>query len=380
MTKVLIHHAEIGLKKGNFPYFENKLVENIKKSAEKNKIKLKQIKREEKRIICEFESNEEKISSVLKNIFGIKHFSFIYEIDRKIEEIEKKAKEIMEESKIKKIAFKTKRSDKLFPLTSIEINIKLGEIANKLGIKVDYSNSDKIIFTEITSKKAYVYTKRVFGPGGLPISTGGKVLCLFSGGIDSHVAAWLMMKRGCEVDFLHFHTYKTNKEAQKGKVKELTDLLNKYQNNSKLYLIPYSSYEIFSQGEVEQKYDLVLFKYYMIKLAEKFALENNYDAIITGDNLGQVASQTIENLKVTSFGVEILIFRPLLAYDKQEIVDLAKKINTYEISIKKYKDCCSILSKNPSIKTRLDFFKRIVDNFNMKDLIEKSMKEIEEVN
>tara|TARA_Y100000294_G_scaffold167156_1_gene176059 strand:- start:1218 stop:2375 length:1158 start_codon:yes stop_codon:yes gene_type:complete len=380
MTKALIHHAEIGLKKGNFSFFEKKLVENIKKSAEKNNLKLNNISRNEKRILAEFDEKEEKVSEILKKVFGIKNFSFVSELEKDISKLKKEVEKILKKikkEKIKKIAFKTKRSDKAFPLTSLEINKELGEISNKLKLKVDYTNFEEKIFTEITSRKIFIYTKKIPGLGGLPVGTSGKVLVLLSGGIDSPVASWLMMKRGCKVDFLHFHTFKNNKQGFDSKIKILVKKLNEYQRSSKLYLVPYSVYEIMAQGEVLQKYDLVLFKYFMLKLAEKFAIENNYDAIVLGDNLGQVASQTIENLRATSFGISIPIFRPLLTYDKQEIIDLSKKIGTYEMSIEKYKDCCSILSRKPSTKTKLEFFKKVLEKINVDEIVNKSMKELE---
>jgi len=380
--KVLIHHAEIGLKKGNFAFFERKLVENIKKFAERNKIKINEITRHEKRILADFshDSNKEKISDVLKKVFGIKYFSFVYEVDRNIKELEKEVERILKQFKIdktKKIAFQTKRSDKNFPFTSIEVNSKLGEISNRLGLKVDYKNFEKKIFIEITGKKIYVYTDRTNGFGGLPVGTSGRVLVLFSGGIDSPVASWLMMKRGCTVDFLHFHVFKNNKQAFNSKIKTLAEMLNQYQNKSKLYLVPYSNYEIFTQGEIQEKYDLVLFKYFMLNLAEKFAKENNYDAIVLGDNLGQVASQTIENIKASSLGILMTIFRPLLTYDKQEIIDLSRKIGTYDLSIEKYKDCCSILSKKPSTKTKIEKFEKILKSIDINEIVEKSVKELE---
>ncbi len=377
MNKVLIHHGEIGLKKGNFPKFEKKLMENIKQSLEGNKLNLKKITRQDKRIIAEVDSDESKISDSLKKVFGIKNFSFVQEIPATYEDIEEKAEEIMKEDKIEKISFKTKRSDKKFPLTSVEVNTKLGEVASKLGIKVDYSNPDKTIFIEVTPKKILIYTEKIEGLGGLPVGTGGKVLCLLSGGIDSPVAAWLMMKRGCNVNFLHFHTFADNKTAEKSKIKKFVETLDNYQTDSKLHFIPYSFYEIHSQGQIPERYDLVMFKHYMLKVAEKFAIENHYDAIVTGDNLGQVASQTIENIKASSQGISTLIFRPLLTYDKEEIIGLARKIDTYNLSIEKYKDCCSILSKSPATKTKLDFFKRLLEDFDMEKLVEKSFEEIE---
>tara|TARA_Y100000310_G_scaffold327912_1_gene395069 strand:+ start:1621 stop:2778 length:1158 start_codon:yes stop_codon:yes gene_type:complete len=380
MGKALIHHAEIGLKKGNFAYFEKKLVDNIKKIAEKNKVKVNSVTRHEKRILVDFDAEEKKVSNILNKVFGIKYFSFVCEIENDIKKLEGEVEKILKEfkkNKVNKIAFQTKRSDKSFPFTSIEINKKLGEISNKLDLKVDYKNFEKKIFIEITGKKIYIYTQRTNGLGGLPVSTSGRVLILLSGGIDSPVASWLMMKRGCKIDFLHFHVFNNNKKALGSKIKEIVKNLNQYQRESKLYFVPYSTYEIMTQGEILQKYDLILFKYFMLKFAEKFAKENYYDAIVLGDNLGQVASQTIENINASSFGIQATVFRPLLTYDKQEIIDLSKKIGTYEMSIEKYKDCCSILSKNPSTKTKLKFFENILKKVDVNLIVEKSMKELE---
>ncbi len=290
MVKVLVHHAEIGLKKGNFAYFEKKLVQNIKKLAKRNNLKLKDIERTNKRIICKFDSSEKRILENLKYVFGIKNFSFIDEIDKKVEDILKNAEKLMKKLKPKTIAFKTKRADKSFKLNSIELHKKFGEIANKLGIKVDYKGAKDTIFTEITFKKVFMYTKKIKAYGGLPVSTSGKVLVLLSGGIDSPVASWLMMKRGCRVDFLHFHTSRNNKLAFKTKIKTMVESLNRFQGKSKLYLVPYSTYQIMTQGKLFQKHDLVFFKHYLLKFAQEFAIKNNYDAIVTGDNLAQVAS------------------------------------------------------------------------------------------
>ena len=381
--KALIHHAEIGLKKGNFAFFEKKLVENIKRSAQRNNVKINKIIRHEKRILIDFpsNSNKEKIYDVLNRIFGIKYFSFVYEIEKDLKKLEREIERILKQfkkNKTKKIAFQTKRSDKSFNLTSPEINEKLGEISKKLGLKVDYKNFEKKIFIEVTQRRIYIYTEKTNGLGGLPVGTSGRVLVLLSGGIDSPVASWLMMKRGCTADFLHFHVFKNNKQAFESKIKKLVERLNTFQKESKLYLVPYATYEILTHGKILQKYDLVLFKYFMLKLAEKLAKENDYDAIVLGDNLGQVASQTIENINASSFGLNSVIFRPLLTYDKQEIIDLSKKIGTYEMSIEKYKDCCSILSRKPSIKTKLNIFENVLRDVNIEEIIDKSMKELEE--
>lgn len=381
MEKVLIHHSEIGLKKGNFSYFERKLMQNIRKILMKNGIEVLELKRHDKRILGLFKGSKENIKTSLMNVFGIKYFSFVEEIEKKVEIIERKVASILQEIKKEehtKIAFSTKRGDKKFPINSIELNKKLGEISNSLGLKVDYKNSNHTIFIEIPSyNTAYIYDEKILGIGGLPVSTGGRVLCLLSGGIDSPVATWLMMKRGCKVDFLHFHTSSTNKKGFDSKIKKTVEILNKYQIKSKLYLVPYSLYETFVHGNVHQKYDVNLFKHYILKVAEKLAAGNKYDGIVTGDNLAQVASQTISNIKATSLSISEIIFRPLLTYDKQEIINLAHKIDTFNLSVEKYKDCCSIIAKNPATKTKTEVFEKIIDDTNINHLVEKSLKEVE---
>lgn len=380
MQKVLIHYAEIGLKGKNRSFFENKLIDNIKRSAKYQNVNLKKVIKGNKRVICVFDDNKGKITKTLRYVLGIKYFCYFSEVDWNIEEIEKKSKDIMEEFKKRgeeTVAFFTKRTDKDFSLKSPEINSRLGEIANRLGLKVDYKNSQNKIFIEINRKSAFISSERIEGHAGLPVGTSGRVLVLLSGGIDSPVAAWLMMKRGCTTDFLHIHAYAKNNEAQKSKITKSVKHLNNFQFKSKLFLSPYYVYEMNTLGKVQQKYDLVVFKHYILKLAQSLALKHNYDAIVTGDNLAQVASQTIENLKATSHEIKIPVFRPLLTYEKDEIISLAKKINTYQLSIEEYKDCCSILAKNPSTKTKLKRFEKELENLDMNDLTEKSVKETE---
>lgn len=380
MEKVIIHYAEIALKGKNRAFFENKLVDNIKKSAEYSGIKLESIKKEHNLVLCEFNDKRDRINSTLKAVFGIKYFSYFKEIKKDIKVIEEEVEIIMKDLKSKgssKIAFKTKRADKEFPLKSPEINKRLGEIANKLDLKVDYKNAPVTIYIEITHKSCYLYSERIYCYGGLPVTSSGKVLCLLSGGIDSPVAARQMMKRGCQVDFLHVHSFKTNEEAIKHKVKDLIKVLNKYQFKSKIYFVPYHVYEFHTMGKNIED-DLVLFRYYLFKVAERMATENKYKAIVTGDNLGQVASQTLENMQASEYGINLPVFRPLLTYDKEEIINLSREIGTYDLSIEKYKDCCSILSKHPKTKTNLEKFKKLLESSDIEGLVNKSFEELKE--
>jgi len=384
VEKVLIHYGEIGLKGKNIKDFEKRLIYNIKRSFKLNNLKVQDIYLIEKRLICTFEDIErEKISNVLKKVFGIKNFSFIYEFEKSKENILIYGKKLLEKVKndgIKLISFKTKRSNKNFEINSPEINNELRFIAEKeLDLSVNYKEAKFKLYTEVLSKSIIMYFSKIQGLGGLPVGSTGNVLLLLSGGIDSPVAAFNMMKRGCSVNYIHIHNFFNNEIAKKSKIISTIEILNNYGLGAKLFLVPYNVFE-FNPVEMKNKrYNLLFFKHYILKLAEKIAIENNFDAIVTGDNLAQVASQTIENLNVTSMEMELQILRPLLTYDKEEIIEKANKIGTFEESIKKYKDCCSLIAKNPITMGKKKVFKEILENNNLDLLIEKSIEKSESI-
>ena len=381
MKKVIIHYSEIFLKGKNTKKFEEKLISNVKESAKQKNVELLELKKEERRLFGVFNSDEEKITNVLKSVFGIKYFSFVDELEHDIESILEYGKKQLEKWKelgVTEVSFKTKRADKKFPLNSVEINSKLGEISSELGLKVNYRKYVDTLFFEITDKNIYAYTKKYLAYAGLPVGTSGKTLVLLSGGIDSPVASWNMMKRGCEVDFFHLHSFRDNKDVLESKIKASIDILNNYQFKSKLYVIPYYLYSSYILDKnVPDKYELVLFKYFLFKLAEKLVKKYDYQALVTGDNLGQVASQTMENIICTSFDIDILFFRPLLTYNKEEIIDTAKEIGTFDISIGKYKEPCSFNYKHPSTKTNLDKFKEILTKVNIEEIVDISLDNLE---
>ena len=380
MNQVLIKYSEIVLKGKNRKDFEKKLLENIKLSSKKHNLNLISSKFEKQTILCEFENPKEEIEECLRKVFGIKLFSFVEELPKTTQDILDKAQEIIKDYKekgVQEIGFKTKRADKNFPLKSPDLNAKMGEIAKNHNIKVNYKNPQKQIFVEILFRKTFIHTGRIPGPGGLPIGTSGKVLVLLSGGIDSPVATYEIMKRGLTCDFLHFHTYAKNELALNTKIREVVERLNDYQFKSNLYLIPYSYYEFQTLNKIPHRYEMIFFKHFIFKTAQKLCLEKQYDAIVSGDNLCQVASQTIENIKATSLNIELPIFRPLLTYDKEEIIKEAVEIGTYDISIKQYKDCCSLVSQNPLTQTNLEKFETITKNKDIDNLVENNYNLIE---
>lgn len=379
--KILVKYNEIALKGKNKYEFENQLVENIKKSFAYFNVRFKKIEKKHFRIMIISDDEIEKIENALMHVLGIKYLSFITEIERDIEDLKEVAKEIMEEYKkngVTTISLKTKRSDKNFKYTSVDINKILGDLAKEIGIGIDYKNSKDVIYTEITGKDFLVYSKRVECFGGLPVGSEGKAIALLSGGIDSPVAIWNVMRRGCHVDFIHFHALKDNETVKNSKMIELAKKVNSYQFGAKLHIVPYHHFDIKTMGKIYPRYETIFFKYFIMQYAQKLAKEEGYDAIITGDSMAQVASQTLKNLKLSELNNDVLILRPLITYEKQEIIDLAEKIGTFDISVQSYRDCCSLFVKNPITQGKKEKFDLCFDKIDLNEIIEET-KKLEEV-
>ncbi|MFQ5951725.1 MAG: tRNA uracil 4-sulfurtransferase ThiI, partial [Candidatus Geothermarchaeales archaeon] len=264
-----------------------------------------------------------------------------------------------------------------FPLTSMEVNREIGRVlVERLGMRASMKAPELNVFIEITSEGAFVFFGKERGPGGLPVGISGRVLCLFSGGIDSPVAAWLMMKRGCGVDFVHFHALRTEREARQSKIPELLGHLTRYSFSSRLYLAPFLPFHL-ATLETSSKHELMLFRRFMLKVAERIAGREGLRGLVTGDSLGQVASQTLENMAVVEDAVSVPVFRPLLAYDKEETVGLARQIGTYEHSIRPYKDCCSILARHPETRARLRFVRQAERRLDREHILRDTMDGIQ---
>jgi len=257
----------------------------------------------------------------------------------------------------------------------MELENKIGsEISDSFHIEVNLNSPELSVFIEIADD-VYIYFHKTQGLRGLPVDVSGNVLSLLSGGIDSPVASYLMMKRGCRVNLIHFHVFSKNTLVNDTKMRHVFESLNKYQGNSRIYLVPYYQFEMEILKALNTRgHELILFRRFMVRVAERIALQNGFKALVTGDSLGQVASQTLENIAQITKTVSIPIFQPLIAYDKQEIVDLAKKIGTYELSIENYKDCCSIVSSNPRTKANTRRILELEERMNIDKVIEKTLE------
>lgn len=378
MNYIICHYHEIGLKGKNRKVFEEVLVKNIKQVIPPEY--LNYVKRISGRILIELtkqgEEQQKKIIKSLKNIFGIAYFAFAVLVKQDIKSIQNKACQLLKKERFKTFKTETKRANKNFPLTSQEINEKIGaKICNTLNKKVDLKNPEITCFIEIVEKFAFIYLKKHKGPGGLPVGSSGKGILLLSGGIDSPVAAFYALKRGISLNFIHFHAQPYTNKASIEKVIELIKVLKKFQPIVKLYLVPFGEAQQEILLKTPDKLRVILYRRLMVRIAERIAQKEKAKALITGDSIGQVASQTLENLGVVQKAVNLPIIKPLACLDKEEIIQKAKEIGTYEISILPHQDCCArFLPKHPETKADLEKVKKAEKKLNIKKLIEGALK------
>jgi thiamine biosynthesis protein ThiI len=382
-THIIIHYDEIALKKGNRPFFERTLTSNIKESLEY--IKYDKIYKEDGKIIIDItsETDLKKIKETLENIPGISNFYFAVSASKDLEKINKKTVKLLNSSKKaetkKTFKINARRSDKSFDLKSPQINTRVGEyVLKKTALKVDVYNPDVEIIVDVSGKRCFIYFDKIKGIGGLPVGTAGSLISLISGGIDSPVASFMMMRRGSKIVFVHFKNRTIHSKGNgKEKIEKLVRVLSKFQGKSKLYVIPFEEFQKEIIAKIPAKNRMIVYRRTMFKLSEIVARKEKIKGFVTGDSLSQVASQTVENINVIYNATNFPIFSPLIGMNKQEIVDLAKNIKTYNTSNIPYQDCCSFLiTKHPETKADL---KKILDqerNLDIDKKIEKAISNI----
>ncbi len=381
-NRVVCHYAEIGLKKGNRGFFEKKLADNIKTTLQNQAPdSFESVQRISGRILIKLKEGNLP-PNILKNIFGLAYFAFAIEIKQNIEAIKTTAFDLLKKKKFKTFKISAKRAEKKFPLNSQQINEKIGEfIVEKLKKRVDLENPEITVFIEIVDKYAFLYLEKIKGPGGLPAGTAGKALALISGGIDSPVAARFIQKRGAEIIFLHFHSYPYTAKTPIERVKKLIKILNKYRQKSKVYFTPFADIQRKIVSETSNEFErlrVILYRRFMMKIAEKIAEKENALALVTGEAVGQVASQTLKNIKVIEEAVKIPILRPLIGFDKEEIIEKAKNIGTYETSIAPCEDTCSLFApSHPETMADLKTVKFIEKKLEVKKIISQAIKKSE---
>lgn len=381
---IIIRYGEIALKGLNKRFFEDKLVNHIRHAlTDLGKLK---VYKEHSRIYVDVENyNENEIINRVKKVFGVvsispaKRFSVDMDLIKKTVLEEVRSRKV--EEKIKTFKIQSKRADKKFPILSMEVSREIGAfvLKNLEDLSVDVHNPDLRVDVEIRND-AFVYSKKINGFGGLPLGTNGKALLLLSGGIDSPVAGWLVGKRGVDIEAIHFHSHPFTSERAKEKVMDLARILSIYCGKFKLYSINLLPIQKAINEKCPEGEMTILSRRFMMQIAERVALRSGCDALVTGESIGQVASQTIKSLQVTNAAVNLPVFRPLIAMDKVDIINLAKEIDTYETSILPFEDCCTVfLPKRPVTQPKLEKILSSENLLNVDELINEVIDNMEEV-
>ena len=357
---ILIKIGEIVLKGLNRKNFEDRLIKNIKRKI--SCFGNFKILNYQSTITLIPENNDidlDEVCEKVSKIFGISKFSRAAICEKNIEEIKSKTKEYLGDTLrfLKTFKVETKRADKKFPLKSPEISAMVGEyvLENFENLSVDVINPDIIINVEIRDFSAFIHGNSFKGAGGIPIGTGGKAAVLISGGIDSPVASYMMAKRGIDLTAIHFASPPYTSPRAEEKVVSLLEKVAAFANRIEMITVPFTKIQEKIKNNCPEDLFTVIMRRFMMEISEKIAENNNCKALITGESLGQVASQTIDAINCTNIVTKLPVFRPLIGMDKDEIVVIARKIDTFDISIKPYEDCCTIFTpKHPKTKPSID--------------------------
>ena len=355
MNSIVVHYQELALKGKNRPWFLARLVRNLREALSDLDVPRVRALMGRIEVVVGPGASREIVSERIRRTFGVANFSYAGRTVLDLDAISTAILNDLGDRTCSSFRVSARRADKRFPMTSPQIERELGgRIQQARGWRVNLDEPDLTIHVELLTDQAFYFFGKERGPGGLPTGTAGRVVCLLSGGIDSPVAAHRMMKRGCAVTFVHFHSYPILSRASQEKVRELVNLLTTWQHRSRLYLVAF--------GEIQQQVVLsvpapmrvVIYRRLMMRIAEAIANDRRAQALVTGEVVGQVASQTLENLSVIGSVVKLPVFRPLIGMDKDEITAEATKIGSYPISIIPDQDCCTLFTpRNPLTRARL---------------------------
>ncbi|MBQ9513547.1 MAG: tRNA 4-thiouridine(8) synthase ThiI [Clostridia bacterium] len=379
---IIIRYCEIHLKGKNKGFFEKLLKENIKKTL--NGINYTFTAMHSRYLIENFDDTDyDIIIDKLLKVAGIHTVSRALVVNNDLEEIYSACSYLVCD-KFGTFKVETNRADKTFLPNSVETSTILGgRLLEEYGekIKVDVKNPSFTVYVDIREdKRTFIYTDIIHGISGMPVGSAGKGLLLISGGIDSPVAGYMMSKRGMKLNCLHFHSFPYTGEAAKQKVIDLTKIIATYNGGINLYIVSFTHIQEAIHENCPEEFMITLMRRFMMRIAERLAIEKGDQAIITGESLGQVASQTIESITSSNSVVKMPVLRPLIGFDKNEIIDISKKIDTFNTSILPYEDCCTVfLPKFPSIKPDLNKVIKAEEKLDIEGLINEAFSKIEKI-
>lgn len=377
---VLVRFGELSTKGKNRNDFIRRLSENIRQSC--SDMPNLRYERTHDRLYLHLNGTEpETLMERLKNVFGISSYSLAVKVDSEIEAIKKMAAQMAMESDCRTFKVETRRNDKQFPMISDEVNRAVATVILKNSDKkVDVHQPELRIQIEVRRECTYIMCWTIKGAQGYPVGVGGKALLLLSGGIDSPVAGYLTMKRGVEIEAIHFASPPYTSSAAKEKVLSLASKISGYQGQIKVHVIPFTKTQLAIYENCEESYAITIMRRMMVRIAERVASSNHCLALVTGESVGQVASQTLESMQTINEVTRMPILRPVVTYDKIEIIDLARKIGTYETSILPFEDCCTIFDpKNPVTRPKIDKAVKLESKFDFEALLNDCIQNMETI-
>lgn len=374
---VLVRYGEIGLKGRNRPFFEGMLRRNLKGALGLP------VEKARGRFIVEAAGDTEESLSSMCRVFGVVSASPAVRVGLDLEAIKHMALEVFEDS-YPRGTFKVqaRRSFKGFAFTTPEINAEVGAyiLRNSPETRVDVESPECVISVEVRDEGAYVYSRTLPGPGGLPVGTGGRAVLLLSGGIDSPVAGWMTMKRGVEVEACHFHSFPFTGPKSRQKVEDLCSVMAEYSGRVTLHVVPFTETQISIKERCPEEIRVTIMRRMMVRISEALAKKRKALALVTGESIGQVASQTLESLLTINAVASVPVLRPLSGLDKSEIVEKARKIGTYEISIRPYEDCCSLfLPRKPKTRPTPEQAMEAEEGLDISGLVERALDGTERI-
>jgi thiamine biosynthesis protein ThiI len=380
---VIIHYHEVGLKRGNRSFFIRQLEENLARATAG--LGGAGVKRLSGRLVLWLapEAPWPALKECLAQVPGVAYFARGFQSTARREQLTQDVlMAVQEAGPFRSFRVRAKRAFKEYPLTSPQIGAALGTaIQEQTGAAVDLSNNAELtIYVEVLPDQAFIYFEKVPGAGGLPVGTSGTVVVLLSGGIDSPVAAYRMLKRGCRTVFVHFHAFPYVSTASQEKVRQLVHVLSPYQGEAILYLVPFGDAQREIVVRCPMPYRVVLYRRMMMRIAERLGARHGAKALVTGESLGQVASQTLENLAAIEDAASLLVLRPLIGMDKAEIAEQAQQIGTYAISIQPDEDCCALfVPEHPATRSDLAGVRQAEAGLDSEALVTRCVAEAEQV-
>jgi thiamine biosynthesis protein ThiI len=377
---IILHHHEIVLKGDNRGYFEGQLRKNIRQVLAGLMPRIVISGGYGKFIINLKEKDPiDEILSRLNYVFGLANICIGIKVEQNLKAFFDAAERLLDGIDFNTIRIHTKRPDKSFPLKSMDVNKEVGAyICSRFKKGVDLSNPDQTIHIDIVDGAALVYRMKIPGAGGLPLGTAGKVVALLSSGFDSPVASWKIMKRGATAIFIHFHSMPFTSQASLDQVRKIVRLLTRYQLFSKLYVVPFAELQKEIVLRSPQSLRIILYRRMMLRIAEAVAHSEKAEALVTGEAVGQVASQTLRNIRNINSATSFPVLRPLSGTDKEETMEIARGLGTYEISKEPYDDCCSFLApRRPETWSDYHQIAAAESNLNIPLLVEATMTKME---